>query len=65
LTITHLRQTLTLDARKAIFWREESILLLADLHLGKGEHFNRAGIAVPTGVQVDNFSRLQELGTVR
>lgn len=37
------------------------MLLLADLHLGKGEHFNRAGIAVPTGVQVDNFSRLQEL----
>ena len=36
-------------------------MLLADLHLGKGEHFSRNGMAVPQGVQDDNFSRLQEL----
>ena len=61
MTITHLDQTLTLDARHAVYWREADALLLADLHLGKGEHFRRNGIAVPGGVQVDNFSRLQEL----
>ena len=61
MTIHHEGQALTLDARKALFWHERSTLLLADLHLGKGSHFNRAGLAVPVGVQVDNFSRLQEL----
>lgn len=61
MTIDHLEQTLTLDANRAIFWHEKSTLLIADLHLGKQAHFSRAGLAVPSGVQVDNFSRLQEL----
>jgi len=61
MTITHKQQTLHLHPDKAIFWEDRSTLLLADLHLGKGEHFSRHGIAVPSGVQVDNFSRLQDL----
>ena len=61
MTFTHKEQTLSLHAHRAIYWHEKATLLIADLHLGKGEHFRRAGIAVPGGVQVDNFSRLQEL----
>lgn len=61
MTITHFAQTLTLHPHRAIFWHETSTLLIADLHLGKGEHFRRNGLAVPGGVQTDNFGRLQEL----
>ncbi len=61
MTITLKNQTFLLLPAKAIFWQETATLILADLHLGKGEHFRRNGLAVPRGVQDDNFSRLQEL----
>ena len=32
-------QTLIFDYRKFIFWVEESILFLSDLHIGKVLHF--------------------------
>jgi DNA ligase-associated metallophosphoesterase len=34
-------------AQKAVFWKKESALLLADLHLGKVNHFRKSGIPVP------------------
>lgn len=36
-------------------------MLLADLHLGKGAHFRRSGIAVPEATGARNFWRLQNL----
>lgn len=54
-------ETLLLDPDYAIFWPKASILMTADLHLGKGSHFRRAGIAVPLGVQSGNFTRLAKL----
>ena len=33
--------------QKAIFWRTQHTLLLSDLHLGKINHFRKAGIPVP------------------
>lgn len=33
--------------QKAIFWKAQKALLLSDLHLGKINHFRRAGIPVP------------------
>lgn len=33
--------------QKAIFWRAQKALLLSDLHLGKINHFRKAGIPVP------------------
>jgi len=41
--------TVTLDADRALFWPQESTLVVADLHLGKGGVFRRAGVPVPTG----------------
>ena len=40
-------QTLILHPAKAIFWKEKSRLLLADVHLGKAGHFRKVGIPVP------------------
>ena len=33
--------------QKAIFWKSQAALLLSDLHLGKINHFRKAGIPVP------------------
>ncbi len=33
--------------QKAIYWKSQRTLLLSDLHLGKINHFRRAGIPVP------------------
>ena len=40
-------ETLLLLCQKAIYWQQQSTLLVADVHLGKGGHFRKAGIAIP------------------
>ncbi|MEQ8425324.1 MAG: ligase-associated DNA damage response endonuclease PdeM [Cyclobacteriaceae bacterium] len=52
---------LILLAQKAIFIPAKKILLVADLHLGKVNHFRRSGIAVPTAVNKKNLELLVEL----
>lgn len=53
--------TFQLLPQKAIYWREQQMILVSDLHIGKISHFRKAGIAVPHhGVQ-DNFKRLDEI----
>ncbi|MEM9722107.1 MAG: ligase-associated DNA damage response endonuclease PdeM [Bacteroidota bacterium] len=54
-------QTLLLHPHKAIYWKEKSRLLLADVHLGKAGHFRQAGIPVPQTVAMETLNRLQEL----
>lgn len=54
-------QTLHLHQNKAIFWEEQSILMLADLHLGKAAHFRKRGLAAPLGVLQENLNKLTEL----
>jgi DNA ligase-associated metallophosphoesterase len=54
-------ERLRLHPDRAVFWPERGVLFLADLHLGKGQHFRRAGIAVPRSVSDANFGRLQLL----
>ena len=41
-----LGQTLLLLPEKAIFWKERSMLIVADVHLGKAGHFRKSGIPV-------------------
>lgn len=41
-----------------MYWVEECTLLLADLHLGKANHFRKAGIPVPPAVGDANIDRL-------
>ena len=54
-------ELLQLHPDRAVYWPARRILLLADLHLGKGAHFRRAGIAVPRLVSDVNFARLRGL----
>ncbi|MEP6676095.1 MAG: ligase-associated DNA damage response endonuclease PdeM [Ferruginibacter sp.] len=43
-------QTLWLSHERCLFWEEEKVLILSDLHLGKSGHFRKSGIAIPQGV---------------
>lgn len=54
-------KNLLLLPEKAVFFEDHRILLLADLHLGKVNHFRRSGIAVPTSVNTKNLELLVEL----
>jgi uncharacterized protein len=56
-----LNQTLILLSEKAIFWQEKGILLLADVHLGKVNHFRKAGIAVPQLASATDYIVLDRL----
>jgi DNA ligase-associated metallophosphoesterase len=41
--------------QKAIFWKSQDTLLLSDLHLGKINHFRKAGIPVPAKANDHNL----------
>ncbi len=51
-------ERLILLAEKVVFWPAKKLLLIADLHLGKSNHFRRSGIAVPNQVNDSNMERL-------
>jgi len=59
--IRHLGQTLHLHPHRGIYWEEQDLLFLADLHLGKATHFRQAGIAVHSDVSNDNFYNLNTI----
>jgi len=46
---------------RALYWPEQRRLLIADLHLGKGDVFRRAGIALPSGGTLHDLQRLSAL----
>lgn len=52
---------LALHPQKAVFWKSEGALLLSDLHLGKINHFRRAGIPVPAKANDHNLEMLIDL----
>lgn len=43
---------------RCLFWEEQNILILADIHLGKTGHFRKAGIPVPEGSNKADLQRL-------
>lgn len=50
-----------LHAERALYWPRERLLAIADLHLGKGQVFREAGIALPRGGTADDLARLDAL----
>ena len=53
-----LDEQFVLYPQKAIFWKSQNALLISDLHLGKINHFRRAGIAVPSKANDHNLEVL-------
>lgn len=56
-----LDQDLILLPQKAIYWQQEQMLIVADVHLGKTGHFRKAGIAVPRDMEQNDLSVLSDL----
>ncbi len=54
-------ELLELLPQRAIFWKKERMLLLADMHLGKVNHFRRSGIPVPVKANDKNIEILVDL----
>ena len=50
-----------LHGDRALYWPARRRLLLADLHLGKGDAFRSAGIALPSGGTTHDLARLSAL----
>ena len=56
-------ETLVLHSERALWWPARRMLLLADVHFGKGAVLRRAGLAVPTGQTLADLARLDALIT--
>ncbi len=56
-----LEQSLVLLPEKAIYWRSENALIVADVHLGKSGHFRKAGIAIPENIAQEDLAVLSDL----
>jgi len=54
-------EQLELYPQKGVFWRRMGILFLADLHLGKVNHFRKSGIPVPSKANDRNMELLVDL----
>lgn len=57
-TISINASTFILHPSAAVFWKEESIVLISDVHLGKISHFRKHGVAVPENSVSKNFEEL-------
>lgn len=54
-------QKLILLPQKAVIWKEASMLIAADVHLGKTAHFRKEGIAVPGSMAFADLNMLEYL----
>lgn len=54
-------EDISLLGEKALFWPAQQLLIVGDLHIGKANHFRKAGIAVPKAVNLTNLRTLTQL----
>ncbi len=54
-------QQLWLSPERCLYWENTQSLIISDLHLGKGGHFRRSGIAIPGSVNQRDLQRLFQL----
>lgn len=59
--LTIREQTCHLLAEKAVYWENQKTLIIADLHIGKGTVFRKAGIPIPQGIMDDDLMNLSRL----
>lgn len=46
---------------RALFKHDESLLVIADVHLGKASHFRKHGISIPAASQAEDYTKLRRL----
>jgi uncharacterized protein len=54
-------KSLELHADRAIYWRQQRTLIIADPHFGKAAAFRANGVPVPAGTTHKNLARLSNL----
>ncbi|HNG81848.1 MAG TPA: DEAD/DEAH box helicase, partial [Burkholderiaceae bacterium] len=54
-------EALWLLPERALWWPAQSMLLVADVHLGKAQSFRRLGVPVPGGSGAESLARLSGL----
>ncbi len=54
-------ERLDLHHERAVYWPRRRTLIVADVHLGKGAAFRRAGLAIPSGGTRQDLLRLDAL----
>jgi len=59
--LRHLGQNLFLHPFKSLFWAEQKILFISDLHIGKAAHFRKAGIPISEQVHSADIYRIDYL----
>lgn len=47
-----------LSPARCIFWEEEKLLILSDLHFGKSGHFRKSGIGIPQNIYKEDLQKL-------
>lgn len=57
-------QTLQLFSERAIFWKEQEILLVSDCHFGKAGHFQKHGINLHGGAEKKDLQRIKSLAAL-
>ncbi|MGZ3360069.1 MAG: ligase-associated DNA damage response endonuclease PdeM [Xanthobacteraceae bacterium] len=50
--------TVAMDCRGALYWPEERVLVIADLHLEKGSSFARRGVLLPPYDTAESLARI-------
>ena len=55
------QQTLSLLPERAVYWHEQQCLIVADVHLGKAQVFQRAGIPISNQSFHHDLERLHQL----
>mgnify|MGYP003346711849 CR=1 FL=1 len=59
--ITLQNESFELLPDKALFWERKGLLALSDLHLGKAESIQAAGVPIPSGAHREDLERLSHL----
>lgn len=54
-------QNLVINTFKSIYWPDQKMLILADLHVGKAAHFRKNGIPIPNTISQVDLQRLTYL----
>ena len=60
-SLSILNQNFILHPSGAMYWEEEKILLISDVHLGKVSHFRKYGAAIPSKIIHKNFELLDSV----
>ncbi len=59
--ITIKEQQFILHPSGSVYWQNQNLLLISDVHLGKVSHFRKHGIAIPNNAVPKNFEKLTEV----